>query len=115
MKAGQHTALTSLVTTDEVLSEFLAFFAARGMYWRREAVKVVRKICNHSQIEVIPQSRASFLSGLALYENRLDKDFSLADCISMAVMRERGISEVLTHDHHFEQEGFTLLLTVEEE
>ncbi|MGH9832621.1 MAG: hypothetical protein ACREBD_23290 [Blastocatellia bacterium] len=26
------------------------------------------------------------------------------------LMRERGINEALTHDHHFEQEGFTALL-----
>lgn len=32
------------------------------------------------------------------------------DCLSMGVMSERGINEVLTHDHHFEQAGFLLLL-----
>jgi predicted nucleic acid-binding protein len=28
----------------------------------------------------------------------------------MAVTRQQGIAEALTHDHHFEQEGFTALL-----
>ena len=47
---------------------------------------------------------------MELYESRLDKGYSLTDCVSMQVMRERGISEVLTNDQHFAQEGFTILL-----
>jgi len=34
---------------------------------------------------------------------------SLTDCISMEVMRREGISDVLTNDRHFEQEGFRAL------
>jgi hypothetical protein len=30
--------------------------------------------------------------------------------MSMIVCREQGISDVLTHDEHFRQEGFTILL-----
>jgi predicted nucleic acid-binding protein len=59
---------------------------------------------------VIEHSHETFLAGLELYEARPDKGYSLTDCISMNLMRERGINEVLTHDHHFEQEGFTILL-----
>ena len=50
-----------------------------------------------------------FESGLALYKSRLDKGYSLTDCVSMVVVRE-SIQEVLTHDKHFAQEGFTILL-----
>lgn len=50
------------------------------------------------------------MAGLDLYGARPDKGYSLTDCISMQTMRDRGIVEVLTHDHHFEQEGFVLLL-----
>jgi predicted nucleic acid-binding protein len=35
---------------------------------------------------------------------------SLTDCISMHAMRERNVSDILTHDDHFPQEGFTVLL-----
>ena len=51
-----------------------------------------------------------FFEGLALYGSRLDKGYSLTDCISMNAMRERGITDVLTHDDHFTQEGFNILL-----
>jgi predicted nucleic acid-binding protein len=61
-------------------------------------------------VEVMTQSHESFLAGLALYERRADKQYSLVDCISMNVMRQRRIREILTHDRHFEQEGFVRLL-----
>ena len=47
---------------------------------------------------------------MALFAGRADKQYSLTDCLSMQVMREMGISEVLTHDQHFTQEGFIILL-----
>jgi predicted nucleic acid-binding protein len=28
----------------------------------------------------------------------------------MVVMEERGVTEILTNDHHFEQEGFQILI-----
>ena len=51
-----------------------------------------------------------FLRGLELYERRADKAYSLVDCISMNSMRDEGITEILTSDHHFAQEGYTVLL-----
>ncbi len=60
-------------------------------------------------VHVRPQSRDTFLLGLGLYEARPDKDYSLTDCISMETMRARGLTDALTADHHFAQEGFTIL------
>ncbi|MCP4645192.1 MAG: type II toxin-antitoxin system VapC family toxin [bacterium] len=59
---------------------------------------------------IVPASSESISSGLALYADRPDKAWSLTDCISMAVMRKRNLTEVLTADHHFEQAGFRALL-----
>jgi uncharacterized protein len=64
----------------------------------------VREILNDPGIEVVAQSHESFLAGLALYERRPDKEYSLADCISMNIMRQRRIRDVLTNDRHFAQE-----------
>jgi predicted nucleic acid-binding protein len=44
----------------------------------------------------------------ALYKKYSDKAWSLTDCISFVIMRERGITEALTSDHHFEQAGFRI-------
>jgi len=46
---------------------------------------------------------------LALYRNRPDKGYSMIDCISMQTMRREGLTDVLTNDRHFEQEGFRAL------
>lgn len=73
-------------------------------------VTMFEETMNNSRIIVLPQTRDSLLRGLELYKARGDKQYRLTDCISMSAMRERNIREVLTHDHHFQQEGFLLLL-----
>lgn len=99
-----------LVTTEEVLGEFLTAVSSHGDHSRRLACRLVREILANPAIEVVAQSHESFLAGLALYERRPDKEYSLADCISMNVMRQKQIQEILTRDRHFSQEGFIRLL-----
>ena len=45
-----------------------------------------------------------------LLKSRQDKEWSLVDCVSFVLMRQRGIFEALTTDHNFEQAGFVRLL-----
>jgi uncharacterized protein len=108
---SQSLAGLILITTEEVLSEVLTFFCGYGPHTRKSVAQIVFGILtNETYVEVVEQSHESFLSGLALYEKRLDKSYSLTDCISMQLMRAEGIREVLTNDKHFTQEGFTPLL-----
>lgn len=95
-----------LVTTDEVLAETLTFFSKAGSYSRNQTANFIRGVLANPGISVEPQTHQSFLSALRLYEQRLDKGYSIADCASMNTMRQLNIVEVLTHDRHFEQEGF---------
>ena len=98
----------NVYTTEEVLSELLTFFA--GDSWlRHRAVETVREILSDPAVRIIPQSHESFLSGFDLYSARLDKGYSLTDCISMQTMHREGLTHVLTNDRHFEQEGFLAL------
>ncbi len=100
----------TIVTTDEVLTEYLTFFATAPERFRSRAAEGVEKLMmTSSATRVIPQSRESFRAGLQLYRARPDKEYSLTDCISMQAMRREGLSEVLTNDRHFEQEGFRAL------
>src|SRR5262245_60287503 len=99
---GEH----HLWTTDEVLTEFLAICSAAGPRLGQRAVTLVRRIVTDPGIAVQPQTHESFLEGLILYEQRPDKQYNLTDCISMNVMRQHNLTEVLTHDRHFAQEGF---------
>jgi predicted nucleic acid-binding protein len=98
----------AVVTNDEVLTEFLAYCAS-DQALRQAAGLAVSRLLNDPDIRVVAQSRDSFLDGLALYNARPDKGYSLTDCISMQTMRKEGLTDVLTSDRHFEQEGFHAL------
>jgi predicted nucleic acid-binding protein len=99
-----------LVTTEEVLTEVLNALSEAGRVLRQEAVQLVRDLHSDPAVMIYPQSHQTFLAGLALYEACPDKGYSLTDSISMEIMRQEGITEILTHDSHFAQEGFTILL-----
>ncbi len=71
---------------------------------------MVRAILDNPNVTVLPQSRDSFLGGMQLYEQRPDKKYSLTDCISMNAMKRKSVNKILTNDHHFEQEGFVVLM-----
>jgi len=54
-----------------------------------------------------------FEQALELFRNRPDKQWGLVDCVSFIVMQERGLTEALTTDEHYEQAGFRALLRSE--
>jgi predicted nucleic acid-binding protein len=98
-----------LVTTDEVLIEVLNYFSGYGPVVREQVAAMVRTILAGPNVDIRKQSHASFLEGVSLYERRRDKSYSLTD-ISMRVMQEDGIQDVLTADRDFQREGFRVLL-----
>jgi predicted nucleic acid-binding protein len=98
-----------LITTDDVLCEYLAFFADARSHVRFEAGEIVAELIEDPDMRVVPHSRETFLDGLRLYRARPDKGYRLVDCISMQTMRREGLTDVLTNDRHFEQEGFRAL------
>jgi predicted nucleic acid-binding protein len=102
--------LGTICTTEEVLTEYLNYFSGWGTRFRQKAAQNVRNILDNPSVRIVPQTSKSFLNGYALYCARFDKGYSLTDCISMETMRGAGITEVLTNDAHFEQEGFRALL-----
>lgn len=109
-RAKESLGNVRLLTTDEVLAEFLASLSDGGEHIRRQAVGFVRAILDNPNVTVLPQSRDSFLAGMQLYEQRPDKKYSLTDCISMNAMKHESVNKILTNDHHFAQEGFVVLM-----
>ncbi len=108
--ASRQLGTCRIVTSDEVLTEFLNYFAERGPHFRATAAKLVRSIHANSNVTVLPQTREAFLAAMAMYEQRQDKQYSLTDCSSMIRMKQQSIQEVLTADRHFGQEGFQVLM-----
>jgi uncharacterized protein len=96
-------------THDGVLIELLTYFSAFGEFWRREAAALVRDVQFSKRYKVSELSRHVFEDALYMYERRPDKAYSLVDCISMRSMVRRELTYVLTNDHHFRQEGFTVV------
>ena len=99
----------TILTTEPVLTEYLNYFAGWGHHFRRTAAATVRAMAANRRVQIVPQTQQLFLAGLELYAARPDKGYSLTDCISMQTMRREGLSEALTNDRHFEQEGFRTL------
>jgi predicted nucleic acid-binding protein len=102
------TFFGEVITTDFVLVEvgnWLSRTADRPAF-----LTLLEMLGADSQTTVLPATRELFDSGRSLYVRRMDKDWSLTDCISFAVMRQQGLAEALTADHHFEQAGFKALL-----
>jgi predicted nucleic acid-binding protein len=99
-----------IVTTDWVLVEVLNYFADKGAAVRMTAARTCDYIRNDPNVEVVPALRNDLEAASALYRQNADKEWSAVDCHSLKVMRDRQLTEALTHDHHFEQMGFKALL-----
>ena len=99
-----------IVTTEMVLVEVLNFATRQGEHIRALAADKVKDWLTDPRIEVVPQTDDQFRDALDLYGNRLDKEWSLADCASFLLMEEMDIREALAYDRNFEQAGFVALL-----
>ena len=77
---------------------------------RARAVVLIDELQTLPNVEIVWSSVGLFEKAWSLYRERPDKEWSLTDCASFVVMRERGINLAFTSDKHFEQAGFVRLL-----
>lgn len=97
-----------LVTTSAVLLE--TFNNLADTFLRAQPHKLVEAAENQANLELVFIEQELWNRGLALHRARSDKQWSLTDCISFALMTQRNITQALAYDHHFEQAGFESLL-----
>ncbi len=99
---------TRFLTTSAVLLEVGNTFS--GASHKVYATSLFHLIQNSSTWEMLFIDEAWFTKGLDLFHHRMDKDWSLVDCISMVVSKSYSINKVFTSDHHFRQASFEILL-----
>ncbi len=97
-----------LVTTDAVCWEWMNAMSSAAS--RSAAAYGYERIRFDRQIEVVSHSEELTAAALRLFADRADKEWSLTDCHSFVVMRQRDLHLALTADHHFEQAGFRPVL-----
>lgn len=91
-----------------VLLEIADGYARLGR--RRKAIELLHKFETEEGYALCAINEPLFAAATDLYRARPDKEWSLTDCLSFALMREQDITEALTADGHFRQAGFTALL-----
>ncbi len=98
-----------VVTSEMVLTEVLNALgkSERG---RALAVNLVESLQADGNVEIALNAECPFDAAFAFYKMRLDKQWGQTDCSSFIIMQQRGIFHALTHDNHFRQAGFTILL-----
>jgi predicted nucleic acid-binding protein len=97
---------SELVTTDGVLLEI---GNALAKDFRQEANEIIRLLRTSSRVKVAQIDDHLLETGLAIYQKYGDKTWGLVDCISFVVMRERGLTDVLTFDADFAAAGFFVI------
>jgi uncharacterized protein len=91
VKAFTRSAKPDVIcTTEEVLTEYLNYFAAWGPHFRSKAALNIQDILDNRTVRIVAQTPDSFRAGFEPYRARPDKGYSLTDCISMQTMRGGG-------------------------
>ena len=102
-------ARSEVILTDWIVAETGNCVARSTL--RSEFVEAVRRFSANPSFRIISVSEQLREKALDLYAARPDKTWGLVDCASFVVMSEEGIIDAFTTDRHFEQTGFTCLLS----
>ena len=89
--------------TEAILFEIGNSFSKNN---KEQVAQFIQYCYDSPRIQVIKFNEELFHQALNYYTQYLDKDWSLTDCLSFAVMRKECISIAYSSDHHFEQAGF---------
>ena len=104
-----YEAAGNRLTTDYVVAELIALATVRRL--RRQIVlSFVEDLLDTPDVETVWVDELLHREALELLAQRQDKTYSLCDAVSFVLMRQRNLTEALTTDHHFGQEGFRILL-----
>jgi predicted nucleic acid-binding protein len=98
------------ITTNYVINELVALLTSPLHIPRTEVINFIESLKTSPHVEIVHVDASLDEQAWELLKKRSDKDWSLVDCTSFIVMKQRDITEAFTTDRHFEQAGFVLLL-----
>ena len=110
---GRHGCCTGRtrirLTHSYALAEFVALAQVRRLP-RVPALTFMMDLGHNPDIDTLWVDEGLHRAVMALLLARRDKTYSLCDAVSFVLMRQRQVTETLTTDRHFAQEGFQRLL-----
>ena len=99
-----------IITTNYIICELVALLSSPLRIPRNKAIAFIQSLKKSPYIEIIHTNEIIDSQAWDLLTQRKDKNWSLVDCSSFVIMKQYGINEALTNDHHFEQAGLIRLL-----
>ena len=99
-----------MVTTNYVITELVALMNSPLRLSRDVMIGFVESLKNSPYVEIVHVEPEVDAQAWQMLKSRPDKAWSLVDCASFVIMRQRKLTQALTTDHHFEQAGFVRLL-----
>jgi len=96
----QVTTNLIVAETQIALRQRLGFVGAMGFLVRIRASSRLLRVQSTNELEIQAE---------AILRQYDDQDLSYADAVSIALMRERRITDVFTFDHHFPAVGFHIV------
>lgn len=98
------------VTMNYILTELVALLTSPVRVPRTQIIGFISGLKSSPYVDIVHVDPVLDSQAWQLLVERPDKEWSLVDCASFVVMRQAGLVEALTTDHHFEQAGFVRLL-----
>ena len=95
------------ITSTYVVAELVPLIANR--FGHARAARAASQIRAAADVRLEHPDAAEEFRAWHLFLDRPDKSYSLTDCLSFVMMRRLDVTEAITLDHHFRQEGFTVL------
>jgi predicted nucleic acid-binding protein len=101
---------TIVTTSYNILAELVALLTSPLRISRKRIVSFIDGLRSSPFVKIVHINERMDNDAWQLLRSRQDKEWSLVDCASFVVMGQRGMTEALTTDNHFEQAGFVRLL-----
>ena len=99
-----------LVTTSYVLTELVPLLSSRTRLSRPQILSLLESLESIAELEIVHITPELHQNAFQLLRSRPDKNWSWVDAASFVVMQNRGLTQALTSDHHFDQAGLERLI-----